>query len=141
MRKFLIATAMIMASGSAFAAVNPASFAGESGGNIPASAGSVSNIIMTSATQVISVTVPYGANQAIFGGDDAWVCENPRRCSTTFPTVSTTTAGWLFNPSGRLLLGNCTVSTSAVYLYPRTLPASGSAITSIEWSNNGGCQQ
>lgn len=102
--------------------------------NIPMSAGAVTNVPIPAAT-VTSVTVPYFANTFIASGDPFWVCEDPKRCGTTFPTGYVSNTGWIFNPAGRMLKGNLQVSTSLIYVYARTQDiVSGTNLGAFEWS-------
>lgn len=105
------------------------------------SANAVSTVFMTSATQAISVTAPFGANSFTASGDGAWACENSNRCATSFPTATVSQTGYIYLPKEQrtrmLLPGNPSVSQSVVWLYPRNLPAasalSGTAVESLEW--------
>lgn len=103
--------------------------------NIPLSAGAVTNVFIPAST-VTSVTVPDGANTFIAGGDNAWVCEDLRRCSNVFPVATTSTRGWIFNPSGRMLKGNLQASTSLIYVYarPQDIVSGSTNIGVFEWS-------
>lgn len=105
------------------------------------SSGSVSTVFLTSATQAISVTVPFGANAFTASGDGAWACENANRCATSFPTGTVSQTGYIYLPKEQrtrvILPGNPSVSQSTVWLYPRNLPSasslSGTAVESLEW--------
>lgn len=105
------------------------------------SPGSVSTVFLTSATQAISVSVPYFANSFTASGDGAWACENANRCATSFPTGTVSQTGYIYLPKEQrtriILPGNLTVSQSVVWLYPRNLPGatalSGTAVESLEW--------
>lgn len=102
-------------------------------GLVPTSAGSVTNQFIVTQTAVVTVTVPYRANQFIYSGDGGYLCENLSRCSQTFPTTSTVNNGWIKLTDGlsRTLPGNLYVSTSYVYV------RSGSTSNTLhifEWS-------
>jgi len=76
--------------------------------------------IVTQST-VVTVTVPYLANQLIYSGDGGSICEDPivnRRCSQTYPTTSVSQTGWIkaYDGMQRVLPGNLQVSTSYIYL-------------------------
>ena len=105
--------------------------------NIPLSAGAVS-MPYVSASTVVTVTVPYFANTFIASGDPMWVCEDPRRCGTTFPSSSVSVTGWVYMPSGRILKGNLQQSTSLIYVYARPqdmVSTTAQNLGSFEWSN------
>lgn len=104
--------------------------------NIPMSAGAVSNIFVSAST-VTTVTVPYFADTFIASGDTLWVCDDPARCGTTFPSSSVSVTGWVKNPSGRMLKGNLQVSTSLIYVYARPqdmVSTTAQNIGAFEWS-------
>lgn len=101
--------------------------------NIPSSAGAVTNVFV-SASNVITVTVPYFADTFIMGGDPMWVCEDTKRCSSSFPTSTVSSTGWIFNPQGRMLKGNLLQSTSIVYVTARPQDmVSGTNLGVFEW--------
>lgn len=105
--------------------------------NIPTTANAVSTIFVSAST-VVTVTVPYFADTYINSGDPIWVCDSPtKRCGSTFPTATVSVTGWVFNPSGRRLLGNLQQSTSLIYVYARTqdlVSTTAQNLTSFEWS-------
>lgn len=137
--KYILTLVLAAISATPFAAVNVAGFANQSYGNIPYSSGWVDNVRIVTASTVVTVTVPPNANQVIIGGDDLWVADDPSRTGAVFPTTTVSRTGWIPNPQGRLLLGNCSRQTPYIYVYARQLPSSGVAIGSFEWSNNGLC--
>lgn len=137
-KKYVLAASLLASAG--FADVDDAYFAPMSYGNIPMSTGTVTNVFIVTASTVVTVTVPAGANQAIFGGDNLFICENPSRCGTTFPSATVSSTGWLYNPQGRILAGDCRTSPTTMYAYARELPSTGTAIGVFEWSNNGMCR-
>jgi hypothetical protein len=136
MKKLVLA--LMVLSSPVWAQNRPQNLAAVTPENIPLSAGAVGNIFVTPST-VTSVTVPYWADTFIMSGDPMWVCENPSRCGETFPTVSRTVTGWIYNPSGRMLKGNLQVSTSYVNVYVRpddriSTTTGANNIGAFEWS-------
>lgn len=136
--KFLVGLSLV--SLPAFAAsVN--SYSSVDNGVMIQSPGSVSTVFLTSATQAISVTVPYFANAFTASGDGAWVCENNTRCGTTFPVGTVSQTGFIYMPKEQRtrikLPGNLQISQSVIWVYPRNLPVasalSGTAVESFEW--------
>lgn len=132
--KKLLLLALLPAVG--FAAPRPQALQAVLPENIPMSAGAVSNIYVSAST-VTTVTVPYFADTFIASGDPLWVCDDTARCGSTFPASTVSLTGWVFNPSGRMLKGNLSVSTSAIYVYARTqdmVSTTAQNIGAFEWS-------
>lgn len=134
--RLLTTLGLLVMSASAFAQNVPQILQATTPQNIPVSAGAVS-MPFVSASTVVTVTVPYFADTFIASGDPMWVCDDPRRCGTTFPTSSVSVTGWVFMPSGRILKGNLQQSTSLIYVYARPqdmVSATSQNIGSFEWS-------
>ena len=133
MKKLLLLALLPM---SAFAAPKPQILTAEVPQNIPMSAGAVSNIYVSAST-VTTVTVPYFSDTFIASGDPLWVCDDPARCGTTFPASTVSVTGWVYNPSGRRLKGNLSVSTSLIYVYARPqdmVSTTAQNLGAFEWS-------
>lgn len=134
---FRILLALILLSSASYAAPRPDNLQAVTPENIPMSAGSVGNVFVPTPSTVVTVTVPYFSDTYIASGDPLWVCDNPSRCGSTFPTGTVTQTGWVFMPSGRMLKGNLQVSTSIIYVYarPQDMVSSTAAnIGAFEWS-------
>lgn len=104
--------------------------------NITLSAGAVTNVYVTPST-VTSVTVPFWSDTFIASGDPLWICEDIRRCGTTFPASTVSVTGWIFNPQARILKANLQQSTSLIYVYARAqdVVLSGTQnLGAFEWS-------
>lgn len=130
----LLILGMLLASSAAIAAPRPNPLAATTPENIPSVAGAVSNIFVSPST-VVTVTVPYFADSYIASGDPLWVCDQPTRCGSTFPTGTVSVTGWVFNPQARNLQGNLQVSTSLIYVYARPQDiVSGTNVGAFEWS-------
>lgn len=120
-----------------WAANVPSTLEATTPGNIPTTAGAVSNPFVSAST-VVTVTVPYFADTYLQGGDPLWVCDKPTRCGTTFPTSTVSSTGWVFYSGGRKLSGNLQQSTSLIYVYARPqdmVSTSQPNIGSFEWSS------
>ncbi len=97
----------------AFATVNDCSYTWS--GGVRQSSGSVTNQTIVTQSTVVSFSIPNGANQFVYTGDGAQVCENSIRCGTSFPgNVSET--GWIKVAQGDkvTLRGNNSVSQSFI---------------------------
>lgn len=97
----------------AFATVNECNYTWS--GNVRQSSGSVTNQSIVTASTVVSFSVPNGANQFVYTGDGAQVCENSLRCGTTFPSNVSET-GWIkvAQDDQVTLRGNTSVSQSFI---------------------------
>lgn len=109
--------------------------------NIPTTAGSVSQINIPAGT-VVTASIPYFASGYIMSGDNAWVCDNSKRCNVnSFPLTTVSQTGWVFNPQARNLVTNLQVSQSVIGLYARPQDiVSGTNTVSFEWFCQGTCQ-
>lgn len=126
--RYLIAGLTIMAF-PAFATVNDCNYTWD--GVVPQSSGSVTNESIVTASTVISFSVPAGANQFVYTGDGAKICENSIRCGTSVPgNVSET--GWIKVAQGdkRTLRGNSSVSQSFISLQAGAV---SNTFHSFEW--------
>lgn len=111
-------------------------------GNIPTTAGAVSNIFVSAST-VQSFTAPTGADTYLQGGDPLWICDLPKRCGTTFPTGTVSNTGWVFYSGGRKLQSNLQSGSNVIYVYARStdmVSTTAQNIGSFEWSTQGATQ-
>lgn len=75
-----------------FARVNDCSYTWS--GAVPQSSGSVTNQTIVTQSTVVTLTVPSGANQYIYTGDGAVICDNSNRCSISTVPSNVSETGW-----------------------------------------------